>query len=158
MPLKELLAAKAGPIVMTAVQSFLSRTPAASDVQVKQIILESFSNIGTKTEAFHHLKKMSLEDDESLLAHNAEYAAIHKAAYRITPDNQISQITFLDCAKTLTQSTSELLTKQITCDDTWIHTLRQAMDTAKRLDRQARQQEITKQERTTFRETSEKNP
>ena len=52
MPLKELLAAKAGPIVMTAVQSFLCRVPGASDAQVKQMILESFSNVGTKTEAF----------------------------------------------------------------------------------------------------------
>ena len=124
MPLKELIAAKAGPIVMTQVQSFLSRVPGASDAQVKQMILESFSNVGIKTEAFHHLKKMSLEDDESLLAYNAEYAATHKAAYGITPDNQINQITFLDYAKTLTQITSELLTKQITRDDTWIHTHR----------------------------------
>ena len=154
MPLKELLAAKAGPIVMTAVQSYLSRVPGASNAQVKQMILENFSNVGTRTEAFHHLKKMVLEDDESLMAHNAEYAAIHEAAYGITPDNQINQITFLDYAKTLTQFTSKLLTKQITQDDTQIHTLRQTMDTAESLDRQARQQEITKQERNTLRETT----
>ena len=139
MPLKELIAAKAGPIVTTQVQNFLVRVPGASDTQIKQMILECFSNVGTKTEVFHHLKKMSLDDDESLLAHNAEYAAIHEAAHRITPDNQMSQITFLDYAKTLPQITSDELTKQITREDTLIHTLRQAMDTAESLDRQARQ-------------------
>ena len=97
---------------------------------------------------------MNLEDDESLLSHNAEYAAIHEAAYGITTDNQISQITFLDYAKMLTQFTSELLAKQITHDDTRIHTLRQAMDMAEKLDRQTRQQEITKQERNALRETT----
>ena len=40
--LKELLAAKAGLIVMSAVTSFLAREPDASDTQVKQMILESF--------------------------------------------------------------------------------------------------------------------
>ena len=80
---------------MTAVQSYLSRVPGVSDVQVKQMILESFSNVGTKTEAFHHLKKMRLEDDKSLLAHNTEHAVIHGAVYGISLENQISQITFL---------------------------------------------------------------
>ena len=41
MPLKELSATKAGPIVMSAVTSFLAREPGASDAQVKQMILES---------------------------------------------------------------------------------------------------------------------
>ena len=51
--LKKVIAAKAGPIVTTAVQSLLSREPDANDAKVKQIILESFSNVGTKAEAFH---------------------------------------------------------------------------------------------------------
>ena len=139
MPLKELIAAKAGPIVTTQVQNFLARVPGATDAQIKQMILECFSIVGTKTETFHHLKKMSLDDDKSLLAHNAEYAAIQQAAHGITPDNQLNQITFLDYAKTLPQITSDELTKQITRDDTQIHTLRQAMDTAESLDRQTRQ-------------------
>ena len=120
------------------------------------MILEYFSNVGTKTEAFHHLKKMSLDDDDdkSLLAHNTEYAAIHEAAHGITPDNQLNQITFLDYPKTLPQITSDELTKQIIRDHTWIHTQRQAMETAESLDRQARQQEITRQERNALRETT----
>ena len=90
MPLKELLAAKAGPIVMSAVMSFLARELTTSDSQVKQMILESYSNIGTTTEAYCYLKEMRLDTDESLIAHNAEYAAVHEAAYGLTPDRQTS--------------------------------------------------------------------
>ena len=154
MPLKELLAAKAGPIVTSAVQSFLAIEPGASDSQVKQMILESFSNVGTKTEAFYYLKKMRLENNESLLAHNTEYAAIHEAAHGISPENQISQPTFLDYSKTLTEPTCNLLARQIVHDDTKIHTLRQAMNTVEKLNKQARQEEITKLERSTLRETT----
>ena len=66
----------------------------------------------------------------------------------------MSQVAFQDYAKTLPQITSDELTKQITRDDTKIHTLRQAIDTAESLDRQVRQQEITRQERNAFRETT----
>ena len=154
MPLKELLAAKSGPIMMSAVQSFLAREPGASDSQVKQMILESFSNVGTRTEAFHYLKKMRLDNDESLLAHNTEYAAIHEAVYGLAPERQPDQRTFLNYAKTLTESTSKLLTRQIVCNDTKIHTLRQVMDAAERIHRQARKEEITKLERSAIRETT----
>ena len=41
--------------------------------------------MGTRTEAHHYLKKITLDDDESLMAHNAEYAAIHKAAIGHAP-------------------------------------------------------------------------
>ena len=154
MSLKELIAAKAGPIVATQVQNFLIRVPGATDAQIKQMILECFSNVGTRTEAHHYLKKMTLDDDESLLAHNAEYAAIHEAAHRIPPENQMSEIALMDYARTLPHITSDELTKQITHDDTRIHTLRQAMDMAESLDRQARQREINRQERNTLRETT----
>ena len=154
MPLKELLAVKAGPIVMSAVMSFLAREPGASDSQVKQMILESFSNVGTKTEAFHYLKKMRLENDESLIAHNAEYAAIHEAAYGLTPERQFDQTTFLDYAKTLSNFTSELLVRRIVHDDANIETLRHTMNAAEKVHKQARQEEITKLKRSSMRETT----
>ena len=154
MPLKELLAAKAGPIVMSAVMSFLTREPTASDSQVKQMILESFSNVGTRTEAFHHLKKMRLESDESLIAHNAEYAADHEAAYGVTPERQFDQATFLEYMKTLSNFTSKILVRRIICDDTNIETLRYTMNAAEKIHKQARQEEITRLERNSMRETT----
>ena len=51
MTFREAVTSKAGPTVVTAI----SRYPNASDAQLKRIILESFSNVGTRTEASHYL-------------------------------------------------------------------------------------------------------
>ena len=72
MTLKEVLVAKGGPIVSTQVQIFMSKTPDATDTELKQHILESFSNVGSRTEAHHYLIRMTVDEDESLLAHNSE--------------------------------------------------------------------------------------
>ena len=154
MALRELIVAKAGSIMSTQVQNFLIRVPEATDAQIKQHILECFSNVETRTEAHHYLKKITLDEDESLLAHNAEYAAIHEAAHSISPENQISEIALMDYVRTLPQITCNELTKQITREDSKIHNLRQAMNMAESLDRQARQIEINRQERNTLRETT----
>ena len=63
MALRELIVAKAGPIVSTQVQNFLIRIPEATNAQIKQHILECFSNMGARTEAHHYLKKMTLDED-----------------------------------------------------------------------------------------------
>ena len=154
MPLKELLAAKAGPIVMSAVMSFLAREPDASDPQVKQMILESFSNVGTRREASHYLRRMKLENEDSLIAHNAEYAAVHKAAYGITPERQTNQGAFTEYSNTLSEVTSDKLVKKILCRDSYIETLRNTMDEAEIIHKQARQEEINRLERNSIRETT----
>ena len=60
MTLKEVLVAKGGPIVSTQVQIFMSKTPDATDTELKQHILESFSNVGSRTEAHHYLIRMTV--------------------------------------------------------------------------------------------------
>ena len=96
------------------------------------MILESFSNVGTTTEAYHHLKKMRLDNNESLMAHNAEYAAVHEVAYGLTPERQTSQAAFIEYAKTLSDITSYKLVRRILRDDTSIETLRHAMNAAEK--------------------------
>ena len=153
IPLKKVIASKAGLIVTSTVQSMLNREPDANDAKVKCLILESFSNIGTETEAFHELNALKLEHNESLLAHNAEYAAVHEAAYGIPPERQCTRHVFLSYSKSLPEFTSELLTKKIVRDDTKIKTLGEAMDEAEKIHKQARQEEITKLERSAMRDT-----
>ena len=154
MSLKELLVAKAGPIISTQVQTFLSRVPDATNAEIKQHILECFSNVGTRTEAHHYLPRMTLDEDESLLAHNSEYAAVHEAAHGITPEEQRSEIALMDYVRTLPQITCNELTKQITHPKSKIHNLRQAMNMAESLDRQGRQRELNRQKRSALRETT----
>ena len=154
MSLRELIVAKSGPIVSTQVQNYLCRVPEATDTQIKQHILECFSNVGTRTEAHHYLTRMTLDEDKSLLAHNSEYAAVHEAAHGIAPEEQRSEIALMDYVRTLPQITCDELTKQITCPESKIHNLRQAMNMAESLDRQARQRELNRQERSALRETT----
>ena len=154
MTLKEVLVAKGGPIVSTQIQIFMTKTPDATDAELKQYILESFSNVGSRTEAHHYLIRMTLDEDESLLAHNSEYAAIHEAAHRITPEEQKSEIALMDYTRTLPQFTCDELTKQITRPKSKIHNLRDTMNWAESLDRQGRQRELNRQERNALRETT----
>ena len=154
MTLREVLIAKAGPIVSTQVQNFMSKTPDATNAELKQHILESFSNVGSRTEAHHYLKWMTVDEDESLLAHNSEYAAVHEAAHGITPEEQRSEIALNDYVRTLPQITCDELTKQITRPKSKIHNLRDAMNMAESLDRQGRQRELNRQERSALRETT----
>ena len=154
MTLREVLIAKAGPIVSTQVQIFMSKTPDATDAELKQHILESFSNVGSRTEAHHYLKRMTVDEDESLLAHNSEYAAVHEAAHGITPEEQRSEIALNDYVRTLPQITCDELTKQISRPKSKIHNLRDTMNMAESLDRQGRQRELNRQERSALRETT----
>ena len=154
MSLKELLVAKAGPIISTQVQTYLSRVPDATDTEIKQHILECFSNVGTRTEAHHYLTRMTLDEDESLLAHNSEYTAVHEAAHGITPEEERSEIALMDYVRTLPQITCDELTKQITHPKSKIHNLREVINMAKSLDRQGRQRELNRQERSALRETT----
>ena len=154
MALKEVLVTKGGPIVSTQVQTFMSRTPDATEAELKQHILESLSNVGSRTEAHHYLTRMTVDEDESLLAHNSEYAAVHEAAHGITPKEQRSEIALMDYVRTLPQITCDELTKQISRPKSKIHNLRDAMNMAENLDRQGRQRELNRQERNALRETT----
>ena len=84
MTFREAVTFKAVPTVVTAI----SRYPNASDTQLKRIILESLSNVGTRTEASLYLKLMRLDSNDTPTAHNAEYEAVHTVAYGISAEDQ----------------------------------------------------------------------
>ena len=146
--------AKAGTTVMQTLSTFLTGKPDATDDEIRQMILENFSNVGTKAEAHHILRNVLLQNDESLLAHNAEYAAIHEAAYGISPEQQTDQNAMLDYAASLNEFTSQKLTRKILHEGSFIHTLRDAMREAETLYKQVRQEEVAKLSRTSTRETT----
>ena len=90
-----------------------------------------------------------MDKDESLLAHNSEYAAVHEAAHGITPEDQRSEIALMDYVRTLPQITCNELTKQITHPKSKIHNLRDAMNIGRKLGqtRQAKRTEQTRKDR-----------
>ena len=152
--LKEVIMAKAGTTVTHTLSTFLTGKPDATDDEIKQMILENFSNVGTKAEAHHVLRTVCLQNDESLLTHNAEYTAIHEAAYGIPPEQQTDEDVMLDYATSLNDFTKEKLTRKIFRHNSYINTLRDAMREAETLYKQVRQEEVAKISRSSTRETT----
>ena len=147
---RQAVTAKAGPTVITTI----SRYPTASDAQLKRIILECFSNVGTRTEASHYLKTMRLDSNESLAAHNAEYEAVHTVAYGISAENQTDEQVLRAYANTLCDYAATKLGRKIVRRDSRITTLKDAMEEAETLNSQARQEQISKLERDSIRDTT----
>ena len=150
MTFREAVTSKAGPTVVTAI----SRYPNASDTQLKRIILESFSNVGTRTEASHYLKMMRLDNNDMLAAHNAEYEAVHTVAYGISAEEQNDEQILRAYANTLCNYAAMKLNRKIVRRGSRIRTLKDAMEEAKILDSQSRQEEISKIERDSIRDTT----
>ena len=150
MTFREAVTSKAGPTVVTAI----SRYPNASDAQLKRIILESFSNVGTRTEASHYLKMMRLDNNDSLVAHNAEYEAVHMVAYGISAEEQNDEQILRAYANTLCSYAATKLNRKIVRRGSRIRTLKDAMEEAEILDSQSRQEEISKIERDSIRDTT----
>ena len=90
IPLREALAAKAGPNILTVI----SRHPSAPDAKLKRVILENFSNIGSRLEASHYLRRMRMAENKPIVTHNSEYAAVHAVAYNLKPEEQTDQQVF----------------------------------------------------------------
>ena len=149
MTFREAVTSKAGPTVVTAI----SRYPNASDAQLKRIILESFFNIGTRTEASHYLKMMQMDNNDTLTAHNAEYEAVHTVAYGISAEEQNDEQILRAYANTLCNYAATKLNRKIVRRGSRIKTLKDAMEEAEILDSQSRQEKISQIERTATRIT-----
>ena len=154
MTFREAVTSKAGPTVVTAI----SRYPNASDAQLKRIILESFSNVGTRTEASHYLKMMRLDSNDTLAAHNAEYKAVHTVAYGISTEEQNDEQILRAYANTLCNYAATKLNRKIVRRGSRIKTLKDSMEEAEILDSQSRQEEISKIERDSIRDTTVIDP
>ena len=150
---REAVTSKAGPIVVTAISSY----PNASDAQLKRIILESFSNVGTRTEGSHYLKMMRLDINDALAAHNAEYEAVHTVAYGISAEEQNDEQILRAYANMLCNYAATKLNKKIIRRGFHIKTLKDAMEEAEILDSQSRQEKISQIERDSIRGTTISN-
>ena len=149
MTFREAVTSKAGPTVVTAI----SRYPNSSDAQLKRIILETFFNVGTRTEASHYLKMMRLDSNDTLAAHNAEYKAVHTVAYGISAEEQNDEQFLRAYANTLCNYTATKLNRKIIRRGSHIKTLKDAMEEAEILDSQSRQEKISQIERDSIRDT-----
>ena len=130
---------KAGPTVFGIIAS----TPRdISDLELKQIILQNFSDIATPSEAAQKLRTMQMKADQPIRAHNYYFTAVHEAAFGIKPEDQKMRFVFEDYANSLPEFTANKLIDKIVKSNSWIHTLQDAMEQAVKIDQEIRQSEV----------------
>ena len=139
MEFRKALLYKAGPTVFGIIAS----TPKdISDLELKQIILQNFSDIATPSEAAQKLRTMQMKTDQPIRSHNYYFTAVHKAAFGIKPEDQKMRFVFEDYANSLPEFTANKLIDKIVKSNSWIHTLQDAMEQAVKIDQEIRQTEV----------------
>ena len=139
MEFRKALLYKAGPTVFGIIAS----TPKdISDLELKQIILQNFSDIATPSEAAQKLRTMQMKTDQPIRSHNYYFTAVHEAAFRIKPEDQKMRFVFEDYANSLPEFTANKLMDKIVKSNSWIHTLQDAMEQAVKIDQEIRQTEV----------------
>ena len=139
MEFRKVLLYKAGPTVFGIIAS----TPKdISDLELKQIILQNFSDIATPSEAAQKLRTMQMKTDQPIRSHNYYFTAVHEAAFGIKPEDQKMRFVFEDYANSLPEFTANKLMDKIVKSNSWIHTLQDAMEQAVKIDQEIRQTEV----------------
>ena len=139
MEFRKALLYKAGPTVFGIIAS----TPKdISDLELKQIILQNFSDIATPLEAAQKLRTMQMKADQPIRSHNYYFTAVHEAAFGIKPEDQKMRFAFEDYANSLPEFTANKLMDKIVKSNSWIHTLQDAMEQAVKIDQEIRQTEV----------------
>ena len=144
MEFRKALLYKAGPTMFGIIAS----TPKdIGDLELKQIILQNFSDIATPSDAAQKLRTMQMKTDQPIRAHNYYFTAIHEAAFGIKPEDQRMRFVFEDYANSLPEFTANKLIDKIVKSNSWIHTLQDTMEQAVKIDQELRQTEVFRNRR-----------
>ena len=139
MKFRQALLAKAGATVF----GIVADTPInIEDLELKKVILRNFSDIATPTEAAQKLRNMRMSTDQPITSYNYYYAAVHEAAFEITPDKQYMRFALEDYANSLPEYMAAKLTSKIVKANSFIRNLQDAMDHASKIDQESRQVEV----------------
>ena len=144
MTFRQALLAKAGPTVFGIIAS---TPPNTENQELKKIIFQNFSDIATAIEAAEKLKAMRMPTEQPIVYYNNYYAAVHKATFDLTLDQQCLWFTLEDYTNTLPEYTARKLSGKIVKSGTWLKTLQDAMNQADKIDQELRQWEVMKKRR-----------
>ena len=101
---------------------------------------------------------MRLDSNDTVAAHNAEYETVHTVAYGISAEEQNDEQILRAYANKLCNYAATKLNTKIIRRGSRIKTLKDAMEEAEILDSQSRQEEISKIERDSIRDTTVIDP
>ena len=111
-------------------------------MELKQVILRNFSDIATPSEAENKLREMKMSPDQPIASFNYYYAAVHEAAFEITPEQQFMRTAREDYANSLPEYTASKLINKMVKANSYIKTLQDTMDQAVKIDQETRQAEV----------------
>ena len=135
LTLRKALLAKSGP----AVFDIIANSPLTStDLELKTLVLEHFSDVGTLSEAAHKLRTMKMPPNKPLTSWNHEWTTVHEIAYRTSPQLQRMVPVIEDYMKSLKDGVADRVSEKFSKVGSSLETLAQVMDMAVRVDKENR--------------------
>ena len=102
------------------------------DADIKEAILTNYSDIPSSTEAATRLQNIQFSMNEPLVTFNHRYKAIHKVAFKMSPNKQESKTVIVEYTKKLPANTRDKLLRKIAKKNSYIKMLddafKQALD------------------------------
>ena len=128
-PFRELICQSMAPAMLHV---FSDLSALASDADIKEAILTNYSDIPSSTEAATRLQNIQFSMNEPLVTFNHRYEAIHKVAFKMSPNEQESKTVIVEYANKLLANTRDKLLRKIAKKNLYIKTLddafKQALD------------------------------
>ena len=109
-PFRELICQSMAPAMLHV---FSDLSALASDADIKEAILTNYSDIPSSTEAATRLQNIQFSMNEPLVTFNHRYEAIHKVAFKMSPNEQESKTIIVEYAKKLPVNTRDKLLRKI---------------------------------------------
>ena len=128
-PFRELICQSMAPAML---HIFSDLSALASDADIKEAILTNYSDIPSSTEAATRLQNIQFSMNKPLVTFNHRYEAIHKVAFKMSPNKQESKTVIVEYAKKLPANTRDKLLRKIAKKNSYVKTLddafKQALD------------------------------
>ena len=132
-PFRELICQSMAP---TMLHVFSDLSALASDADIKEAILTNYSDIPSSTEAATRLQNIQFSMNEPLVTFNHRYEAIHKVAFKMSPNEQESKTVIVEYAKKLPANTRDKLLRKIAKKNLYVKTLDDAFKQALDINRE----------------------
>ena len=126
-PFRELICQSMAPAMLHV---FSDLSALASDADIKEAILTNYSDIPSSTEAATRLQNIQFSMNEPLVTFNHRYEAIHKVAFRMSPNKQESKTVIVEYAEKLPANTRDKLLRKIAKKNSYMKTLDDAFKQA----------------------------
>ena len=132
-PFRELICQSMAP---TMLHVFSDLSALASDTDIKEAILTNYSDIPSSTETATRLQNIQFSMNEPLVTFNHRYEAIHKVAFKMSPNEQESKTVIVEYAKKLPANTRDNLLRKIAKKNSYVKTLDDAFKQALDINRE----------------------